>query len=276
MKLCAFAPLRETLLDFKLNLAGQQISAPPRRRRSAFTLIELLVVIAIILILIGLFFAGAKIVTAQAKARDTKTMLETCKTMFENYKTATHLLRGVNSTPPPTFYPASHWYTAQETALIGPATPEYLGLLPPPKAPSGTSQQLLIDTSYLFYDLESLPENQTIIANLPASKRISVYLQDGTTQVTLPLDAWGNPIFFVPGGGLTGVWVDPADNGNATQIVTSQGVEPNGWTPPVVANPGQPFFVSAGPDGDLSNAHGYTTGTPNSSMTDDNIYSFNN
>jgi hypothetical protein len=41
-----------------------------------------------------------------------------------------------------------------------------------------------------------------------------------------------------------------------------------------------PFFVSAGPDGDVSNAHGWispaASGPPNKSMVDDNIYSFQN
>jgi type II secretory pathway pseudopilin PulG len=240
-------------------------------------MIELLVVIGIILILIGLFFAGAKLVTEQARERDTKSMLETCKTMFENYRQATKLARypaGISFGPPGTIT----WYTAQETA-IGAASPEALGLLPAPQQLSSTPV-ILLDSAYVFYAMESLPENQTIIADLPASKRINVYLPGSTTQVSLPLDGWGNVILFVPGGGLTGVFVDPADNGGSTQIITSEGVQPSTWSPSATVNPCKPFFVSAGPDGDVSNAHGYTwstaTSAQQSSMTDDNIYSFQN
>ena len=248
-----------------------------RRRRRAFTIIELLVVIGIILILIGLFFGGAKVITAQAKERDTKQILETCKSMFENYRQGTKLARypaGISFGPVGTVSTTTTWYTAQESA-IGSVTPDALGLSnsgPMPASPS----QILTDTVLVFSALESLPENQTIIANLPASKKINITV--GTATVALPLDGWGNPILFVPGGGLTNIFIDPVDNGNTTQVMTSTGVQANGYTIAAgTISSSQPFFVSAGPDGDLSNAHGWTSasGLPvTSSMTDDNLYSF--
>jgi prepilin-type N-terminal cleavage/methylation domain-containing protein len=257
----------------------------PATRHSGFTIIELLVVIGIILILIGLFFAGAKVVTSQARERDTKNMLETCKTMFENYRQATKLARypvGISFGPSGTVSTTTNWYTAQEPA-IGSATSDALGLSnngPMPASPS----QILTDTVLIYSAIESLPQNQTIIANLPANKKINIQLAAGTT-VSLPLDGWGNPILFVPGGGLgvnptSLVWLDGANAGivTSTGLITPSSSPYNlGSYPPAVGTPSsnQPFFVSAGPDGDLSNAHGWTSPNPvTSSMTDDNIYSF--
>jgi prepilin-type N-terminal cleavage/methylation domain-containing protein len=280
-------------------------NSQPATSRPAFTMIELLVVIGIILILMGLFFAGAKLVTAQAKERDTKTMLETCKTMFENYRQATHLSRY----PPGLFFgpgcvPPTSWYTAQESVMwpTG-STPSWMGtvspdvLWPPTNPPTPKTlaspplpspvPPFLLDTAYVFYALESLHENQNIIANLPANKKINVLLPNGT-PVAWPVDAWGDLILFVPGGGLgvyngsntNGlVWLDGATAG----IITSAGTITGSSTPynlstypPSAPLANQPFFVSAGPDGDVSNAHGNTSSTPTSDMTDDNIYSFQN
>jgi len=280
------------------------------KRRRAFTMIELLVVIGIIMILIGLFFAGAKLVTAQAKERDTKTMLETCKTMFENYRQATKLSR-----PPPAGPVASspssslnvsttnasgtitntQFWSAGEEAAPGALSSDPSAYTNPSNLPEAVA-----NTAYVMYALESIPENKTIITNLPASKIINVYIEigpSGTVQVVpLICDSWQHPILFVPGGGLGAtpggstnqiapgvVWLDGANCG----IITSSGIINSSSTyfsiydaanynptqfPLVPTN--QPFFVSAGPDGDVSNAHGNTTSTPTSDMTDDNIYSF--
>lgn len=59
----------------------------------------------------------------------------------------------------------------------------------------------------------------------------------------IPLDAWGNPMIFVPASGLAGVLL--ADGQYHT----------------IVSPDGQPFWASAGPDGNFTNG-------------DDNIYSF--
>jgi type II secretory pathway pseudopilin PulG len=246
---------------------------------TAFTLIELLVVIGIILILIGLFFAGAKIVTAQAKQRDTQTALETCKTMFENYKQATHLTRyptgisfGPNAVPTAT---TTTWYTAQEYPPVGAFS-----------SPPSMSSTLMQDTAIIMYAIEAIPENQKIITNLPPNKIVTVTVTiptptgsatpSITVNVPLILDGWGNPILFVPGGGLgvnvaNGlVWLDGVNVGIITSVgpITSTSTPYNlGAYPPAVPLNNQPFFVSAGPDGDFDNS---------STQTDDNVYSFNN
>jgi hypothetical protein len=84
------------------------------------------------------------------------------------------------------------------------------------------------------------------------------------------LDGWNNPIIFVPGTGLrvrrlngqqslnptdmSQTWIDISPEGKVKNLGSKT-------QPPVVTQPGRPFFASAGPDGD------FTTG-------DDNIYSF--
>jgi prepilin-type N-terminal cleavage/methylation domain-containing protein len=249
--------------------------------RPAFTLIELLVVIGIILILIGLFFAGAKIVTAQAKQRDTQTAMETCRTMFENYKQATHLSRypigisfGPNALPTAT---TTTWYTAQEPPPVGAFS-----------SPPSMSSQLMQDTAIIMYSIEAIPENQKIITGLPPNKIVTVTViiptsvgagsQSVTVNIPLLLDGWGNPILFVPGGGLginqpsELVWLDGVNVGIITSVgpITSSSTPYNlGGYPPAAGTPlnNQPFFVSAGPDGDFDNS---------STQTDDNVYSFNN
>jgi prepilin-type N-terminal cleavage/methylation domain-containing protein len=298
----ASAPLRETRLSPSRN--------SQRATRNGFTLIELLVVIGIILILMGLFFAGAKVITAQAKARDTKTMLETAKTMFENYKQATNLSVNVpgNLSPAQTNAngPASQiaikgaslylnlpsgvgtssmsyvqaaalvWSEGQEAAFAGSLAPDSVGVTNSTHT-FASLPQVVQYTEVVMQAMLTIPENQTIITNLPASKIV----KDPVTGITLLLDGWGNIICFSPGGGLTGVYVDPVDANpvDSTQVITSEGVQPYGYpaggfiagTP--VAN--QPFFFSAGPDGDPSNAHN-SSGSYDSTLnqTDDNVYSF--
>jgi prepilin-type N-terminal cleavage/methylation domain-containing protein len=284
---------------------GETAIGNPRRlanhRHSAFTLLELLVVIGIILILIGMFFAGAKIVTGQAQARDTRTALETCKTMLANYQQATHFGRTppagvlVNNLSNPLIIPTTpqFWTAGQEPA---PTT----ALSSDPSSYSNTSGLLpgqsmaFVNTVLAMEAIESVQENKTIITNLPSAKILNVYLPGGVI-VPLIRDGYGNPILFVPGGGLgvsTGaatpgvVWLDGTNFGLITSsgIINSSSLKSptlnayDAGDPNIFPNGAstQPFFVSAGPDGDISNNHGDLNYKPTSDKTDDNIYSFNN
>jgi prepilin-type N-terminal cleavage/methylation domain-containing protein len=319
-----------------MNLQTPEISPPPKptappwgpnRSRRGFTLIELLVVIGIILVLMGLFYGGAKMITGQAKERDTRTMLETCKTMFENYRSATHLSRPPIIIPVPRasigwcnlsgsagHTPQQFWTLAQEDAPDIGHMPDisqnpHTYNLPTP----ASMDPALLNTICVMYTMESIPENKTILNNIPPGKILNVVFPTAagvTMSVPLLLDGWGNPILFVPCGGFglnkpnvsSGsfpystpgvVCLDGVNYG----VVTSSGVVTSASTfissppPPIyiatydaanlppntiIAN--EPFFVSAGPDGDFSNAHGRTVTSgqplPNPDMTDDNIYSF--
>ncbi len=200
-------------------------------RRRAFTLIELLVVMGIILVLISMLFLGLKYVSSNAKARDTQVDLQTMKTLLGNYDQATHFNGAV---------PTGGWY-----GTLAVTSPESLT-----SDALGSSNASLASTQSFMDLMVTVPENKNIIANLPTN-RTKIFTAG---HAPLLLDGWGDPILFVPGQnpnpaappspwGLTGVTV----NSTAGNTVHSPD--------------GRPFFVSAGPDGDVSKG-------------DDNIYSF--
>jgi type II secretory pathway pseudopilin PulG len=227
-------------------------------------MIELLLVIGILLVLISMFFVGLRYVTQTARQRDTKAALETAKTMLNEYQQATHLNRA-----PPNLT-VSYW-TATETLpppsatvpwAIGPITPQTASTAASP-AYSNPSVTLGVDTAAVMYALEQIPANVTIINNLPANKKLVALfpLNDGTVQVTFLLDSWGNVILFVPSGGLVNVRF-----GGQTSTVTGQSAVGTtqtlgGASIRITSPDSRPFFVSAGPDGDVS-------------LGDDNVYSF--
>jgi hypothetical protein len=111
--------------------------------------------------------------------------------------------------------------------------------------------------------MKGAPNVSSMIAQLPTSQLIekvptgAKLAHDANNVATPPvvLDAWGNPIIFVPSGGLGGVTMA---NQPGTYIVTSGGmIRVGDPLRPAV----RPFFASAGPDGDFSKG-------------DDNLYSF--
>jgi hypothetical protein len=128
----------------------------------------------------------------------------------------------------------------------------------------------------------ALPPVPTTPPSAPAAN--TNWVQDDN-PTPLILDAWGNPIIFVPATGLINVYTGagtpdatvatlpppvafiPAGLRSLPPITSPEGQNDPNYGPPVqnvfpgVKPPGRPFFVSAGPDGDLS------TG-------DDNLYSF--
>jgi type II secretory pathway pseudopilin PulG len=227
-------------------------------------MIELLLVIGILLVLISMFFIGLRYVTQTAQVRDTKAALETAKAMLNEYQEATHLNR------PPTPLLVTYW-TGQETLPLPSATtPWAIGPITPPTSSTAASPAysnpnvtLGVDTAYVMYALEQMPANQTIITNLPANKKLvsSVSINEVQVQVTFLLDSWGNVILFVPSGGLANVRF-----GGQTSTVTGQSAvgttETAGGNSITITSPdSRPFFVSAGPDGDVS-------------LGDDNVYSF--
>jgi prepilin-type N-terminal cleavage/methylation domain-containing protein len=234
------------------------------RRRRGFTIIELLLVIGIMLVLISMFFVGLTYVTGTLRARDTHTTLETAKAMFSEYQQSTHLNRA-----PPGF--SSSYWTSTETLPLPSASKWALGPLTPPTttgpAPyAWTTTSLGIDTAYVMYALEQMPANQAIINSLPASKKLTVpnptmpAIAANLPSVTFLLDSWGNPILFVPSGGLANVRF-----GGQTSTVTGQSAvgttAVNGSAITITSPDSRPFFVSGGPDGDVSQG-------------DDNVYSF--
>jgi type II secretory pathway pseudopilin PulG len=222
-------------------------------------MIELLLVIGILIVLITMFFVGLNYVTATLRARDTRTMLETAKTMFNEYQQATHLART------PVGLTNANW-TWTYTESLPAAPPWAIGpLTPGSSAWTNANITLGVDTAAVMYALEQMPANQAIMNNIPSSKKLTVPFQytdaPPNTYVTFLLDSWGNPILFVPSGGLANVRF-----GGQTSSVTGQSAVGTtataGGTESLITSPDSTqFFVSPGPDGDVSQG-------------DDNVYSF--
>lgn len=149
----------------------------------------------------------------------------------------------------------------------------------------------VLNTQLAMGMLASMPVNKTALEKTSASSLLANPLADTSIPTTrignilrvnnaangersalkpaLLVDGWNNPIIMVPAGGLAGVNVGytsgdrnlAASYARAGVIVTSTGeifANDANYRPPAGA---QPFFASAGPDGD------FTTG-------DDNVYSF--
>lgn len=96
------------------------------------------------------------------------------------------------------------------------------------------------------------------------------WAMDRSPPTPVLLDAWNNPIIFVPGSGLRVRLLNGQSDYKidmmqcATAVVVSPEGRVDSITDPLnprVLQPGRPFFASAGPDGDFARG-------------DDNIYSF--
>lgn len=299
-----------------------------------------MVAISIIVVLVVMLFGAYGYVTRNAKARDTRVDLQMAATMLSNYEQATQYQR-----PPPALF-SKYWtgssanhtaaFTDNFTTLTIPFwTGGYTGSGEPiPSSPNSNLSaatiqadiqggtplpQTVIDTLCVMVALQSLPDNQTILNNLPTGRTmmIPVSLSNGGTtfQAPLLLDAWGNPILFVPNDGMYGITTNldpnyppaaattysagsqiifardllPSPPNPATNTMTfynyinpapsnspSSPPNPSGSPGFVVFGNGnpfdpnwggfcapnqRPFWVSGGPDGDISKG-------------DDNIYSF--
>jgi type II secretory pathway pseudopilin PulG len=110
--------------------------------------------------------------------------------------------------------------------------------------------------------LMSLPTAAKAISSLPSTAVTNgTYPAYGTTTASAPvvLDGWGNPILFVPSGGLGNVYLKTSTS-NWLQVTNTSGATTL-TNAPIVSPDGRPFFVSAGPDGDFLKG-------------DDNVYSF--
>jgi len=111
-------------------------------------------------------------------------------------------------------------------------------------------------------DLVQTVQSKRILEQNPANSTLAAPTMD--VQGPVLLDGWGNPILFVPRGGIHVFMPDQATSTNqyGEYVVRSTGIfpAPNSTVPPMTGAE-RPFFASAGQDGD------FTTG-------EDNVYSF--
>jgi len=140
----------------------------------------------------------------------------------------------------------------------------------------------------IMYILLKDPKNRALIANLPPKRILETWssfsggpanLPKFTIDAAIPLDGWGNPIFFVPRGGLH-VFLDPAglhdlQNSARTGTVDEYVVRTSGTYSianlPRISPNDRPFFASAGPDGYVSDL---SAAGPKVDRAADNFYSF--
>ncbi len=225
------------------------------RRRSGFSLIELLVVIGIILVLVGMAMVGYNQLDRTAAGRSTRTMLHNLTAMQAELD-AEAGPDFVEGPVPPGIY------------AIGSALPN-----PGDVNPGGTNryQSPVIgstnSTQGVIAQLMRSPKNKDAILQIPSKQLMGFNESVSPPTVLSPpviLDAWNNPIIFVPSGGLTGVKLMQGPTpGATTYTIRSSGVYATGTEPQPPGSKDRPFWASAGQDGNFL-------------LGDDNIYSFQN
>lgn len=195
--------------------------------RKGFTLLEMLIVVGVILILVGLLLVGLRVLTTSSGAKATGQTLENLAAMLTEYGTARSLREFQGG---PIEAPGS----VQEGA-------------------AGRYSQAVKETVEAYARMMQVPTIRQAMQRLPTDQLMSpeeAQKNGMRTDVRAVLDAWNNPIIYVPTGGLSGVNV-----AKSQRLITTSG-EPT-------SRMNRPFFASAGPDGDFAKG-------------DDNVYSFEN
>ena len=284
------------------------------RQRKAFTLVEMMIVVGLIVVLIALAVTGySKLVNASAE-RGTTTALQNAQSLLAEYEQAVGLGRlGFGD---PTF-PYHGGYFSQSDApsqaeqgnAIGIGTPCAAGLvadsgsfssdpsaLVPYRFPGKpdangnipytldyTKERAVFNTAAVMMYIARLPQARPILSSLPAKSFLQYAGQPiklSGNEAPVMLDGWGNPIIYVPPGGLVWEKITSMDGSSNPPIVHASRylVRTSGVTtlPEVTYTQGQPpaasafvplkagdrpFWASAGPDGNFDNG-------------DDNVYSF--
>jgi prepilin-type N-terminal cleavage/methylation domain-containing protein len=270
--------------------------------RRGFTLLELLVVIGIILLLVSIVVFGLRHVNAAAARHETIAEMNICEGMLKEYQS----INGFTNIETPGTMPSINvplGPTPADTANV--VLPVYVLNAaasipgPPPSFLSGNDLSAsstgdfgdrggskepryiapcLYRTKAVMYVLLRDPKNRVALNGVPA-QRILEGPPDSNGNGTqnpvdyaIVLDGWGNPIIYVPRGGLV-VWLNLGAGDVSYFLVRSSGTyqcDPNGLgaAVPSVGPNDHPFFASAGQDGIFTDPQAQTdNGT-------DNIYSF--
>lgn len=275
------------------------------RRRAGFTLIELMVVIGIILLLVSIVTFGFRHVQAQAARHETFAEMNICEGMLKEYGSVSGMAN-ITDPPPPPPSPTPPKISPPLDPTVSYQVPIYLdagiasgwGIRPTfllPDDTAGTSSigdystrgasdsrytaPAVLRTQAIMFILLRDPKNRTMLAAIPA-RRLMEGLPDPTTNInssipidySMILDAWGNPIIFVPKGGMV-VWMNQSGIGSYYMIRSSGAYicQADGTFKNILPSSAvndQPFFASAGQDGIFSDPAGKTDNGV------DNIYSF--
>lgn len=260
-----------------------QPGVPLVLRRKGFTLIELLVVMAIIAILITILIMGVSSMSKSSHEKATRTDMENLKSLMVEAANQGamdkiyNLYSPVRQTdvpmPSPPYYPNGRPLPAlYPGGAVIPVpgdvrdgakdrTPTFSQ--PTPPIPSNEVAR----TWLVMNLLRSAGTNAQMMAKMPSDALMSAKEANSVAKLAtppaaaIPLDGWGNPMIFVPGGGVNVTVSDPKSPGGV-------------GTRTVTAPDGKGFWASAGPDGvftDTINAAG-----SQKAFGDDNVYSFEN
>lgn len=187
-----------------------------KRRRTGLTLIELLVVIAIIGVLAALSVWGIASFMKSGASRDTRALLENCRSMLEDLRIASNL-QGL-----PTAAIAAPGSVADGSA-------------------DRTGHFAVTDSAKAFDRMKALPASRKAWESMPADRLLGGSGVPDHMRGRVPLDGWGNPIIYVPAEGLLNVRVNAVN----MRIRSSGPISGN----PALTQSDRPFFASAGPDG---------------------------
>lgn len=229
-----------------------------RRRRhspAGFTLLEILIVIGVILLLVGIAVVGFNAYDKAASERQTKITMENLKGLLAAYERQTgtggaarlNNLAGTAAGDPfaSTAAPPAPFIAMTDAKLAGDVNPGAESRKHFDDYKDGKFNTLA--TRQVMAELRRIPDNRQQMESFPPKTILQVRnlptpLPPNLTPVVV--DAWGNPILFVPDGGLSNVKI------NGTALAD-----------PIRSPDRRPFFASAGPDGNFEEG-------------DDNIYSF--
>jgi prepilin-type N-terminal cleavage/methylation domain-containing protein len=210
-----------------------------RKSRRGFTLIEVLTVIGIILLLIGIAVVGFRYIDRSANMKHTRVVLENARAMMTELDVngSTNLIEGAGTPNGNQNQAPFAVGAALDATTFADVNPGQTGR----SNAYGNCQSVVIV-------LTRVPKNKQTLQQLP-SKAVASDAQN------VLLDGWGNPLIYVPSGGLKNVKIGIKSDGTGSQTVWIK-------VPPIPANgtdniPHRGFWLSAGPDGD------FTTGDDN-------------
>jgi prepilin-type N-terminal cleavage/methylation domain-containing protein len=235
---------------------------PIRQQNRGFSLIELLAVIAIIVVLVGIVFVGMKYVTGTASGKSTQTTLGNLQSMLSALDIQS---RGALDQIDAAYAKYQTDNSVDVHPIVLPTTTANVTIPQDPAAPATTppgyryAPFVQVTGTIAMQKVVSLPENRAALGKI-STKMLPTWLIATSTFTPSPtniyLDAWGNPIIYVPTGGLEGVTLQ-AQSGKIYRVQSNGMTE----TSDTAKTNARPFFASAGPDGDFVKG-------------DDNIYSF--
>jgi len=197
------------------------------RHRRGFTLIEMLIVIAIILILMSIGVSGFRSMELTASRKQTITSLAGAEALVRelNALGALNRLEG-----PSGLSPAAVFTTGSSVGTPGDVNVGQGG-----RTTAVNAQQKVMLV------LLAAPKNAQIVSALPPQSTVAPIVPNTPLNPPALADAWGNPLMYVPSGGMSGLTV----NG-----VTNQTVRSTGGTALTQQDHG--YWMSAGPDGNFT------------------------